>query len=192
MWPWEHLAVGYVLFALLARVFDWTLDDVAVLALAVGTQFPDLVDKPLAWGFAALPSGTSLAHSVFVAVPVALAVWLTLARLSHGVVGVGFAVGYLAHLPADILYGPLTRGGPVSVDPLLWPLVEQTVSNGGGLLATVAYYLAAYQAFLTTPRVVGYLVFELLLLGVALWLWVADGTPGLGLVRRRPGPEREH
>ncbi|WP_396613387.1 metal-dependent hydrolase (plasmid) [Haloferax sp. S1W] len=193
MWPWEHLAVGYILFSLLVRVFDWTLDDVSAVALAFGTQFPDLIDKPLAWTFAVLPSGTSLAHSVFIAVPVSLAVMIVLSRWSRLTVGVGFAVGYLAHPPSDILYGQLTEGGPLSFDSILWPFVEQSGSvSGGGLFGRVAIYIGEYQEFIaisgsTSPQVVGYLVFEAVLLATAIALWLTDGRPGVELARRAVG-----
>ena len=38
-----------------------------MLALAIGTQLPDLIDKPLTYQFAVLPSGRSLGHSLFFA-----------------------------------------------------------------------------------------------------------------------------
>jgi hypothetical protein len=183
MWPWEHLAVGYVLFTLLARAFGRPVDGASALAVAFGTQFPDLVDKPLAWSFAVLPSGTTLAHSLLVAVPVAALVVAVGRRRGRATVGAAFAVGYLSHLPADLLYGLLTEGGPVSVGALLWPLVEQTPSGSEGLFATVLYYVSEYRAFLATPRAVGYLLFEGALLGLAFALWIADGTPGVGVVR---------
>lgn len=184
MWPWEHLAVGYVAFALLARAFGRPVGGVSALAVALGTQFPDLVDKPLAWTFSVLPSGTTLAHSVFVAVPLAATVAYVARRFGRGTLGAAFAVGYLSHLPADVLYGPLTDGGPVSVDSLLWPVVAQTPSNGEGLFTTVLYYVGEYRSFLATPRAPYYLLFEVTLVGLAVALWVADGAPGVGLLRR--------
>jgi hypothetical protein len=184
VWPWEHLAVGYVAFTLLARAFDRPVDGASALAVALGTQFPDLVDKPLAWSFSVLPSGTTLAHSIFVAVPAAAAVVYVTRRRGYGTRGAAFAVGYLSHLPADVLYGPLTDGGPVTVDALLWPVVTRTPSNGEGLLTTVLYYVGEYRSFLATPRALYYLLFEATLVGLAVALWVADGAPGVGLLRR--------
>lgn len=72
MWPWEHLAFGYVLFSLLVRIGRRRPDDASVYLLVLFTQFPDLVDKPLAWTFGILLSGLSVGHSVFVALSVSV------------------------------------------------------------------------------------------------------------------------
>lgn len=72
MWPWEHLAVGYIGYSLSVRLAGRGVPRPRpVVALAVGTQFPDLVDKPLSWTLGVLPSGHSLAHSLFAALPLA-------------------------------------------------------------------------------------------------------------------------
>ncbi|MFC7165331.1 metal-dependent hydrolase [Halospeciosus flavus] len=114
MWPWEHLAVGYVAVSILFRWHGRRVGALDAVAVGVGAAFPDLVDKPLAWAFDVLPSGTSVAHSVFVAVPLAVAVWFVAARRDRRSVGAAFAVSYLLHLPSDALYGPLTDGGSLS------------------------------------------------------------------------------
>ena len=65
MWPWGHLAVGYLVYSGLSRWrFGRLPGSVATLAVALGTQLPDLVDKPLAWTVNVLASGRSLAHSL--------------------------------------------------------------------------------------------------------------------------------
>ena len=48
MWPWEHLAIGYLAYSLLGRL-AWRRPPTVGTAITVafGTQFPDLVDKPL-------------------------------------------------------------------------------------------------------------------------------------------------
>ena len=178
MWPWEHLAVGYLLCSICFRLAGRRVDAPAALALAVGTQFPDLVDKPLAWSFGVLQSGVSLAHSVLVAPLVALAVAGLARRTGHAPVGVAFAVGYLSHLPADLLY-PLLVGGPVVPEAYLWPVVVVPSSASGSLLATVLAFAERSAAVAVGPRGALYLGVELLLLGAAVALWVADGRPGL-------------
>jgi hypothetical protein len=61
MWPWEHLAVGYLLYSVSCVLWGRYPTRIGVAALAFGTQFPDLVDKPLGWWLGVLPSGQSFA-----------------------------------------------------------------------------------------------------------------------------------
>ena len=71
MWPWEHLAVGYIAFSVMQRVGGRQgVPALAVVALALGTQLPDLIDKLLGWGIGILPGGRSLGHSLLFALPV--------------------------------------------------------------------------------------------------------------------------
>jgi len=189
MWPWEHLAFGYVLYTVATRLLSGSPpSDGAALALAVGTQFPDLVDKPLAWVVGILPSGVSLAHSLLFAVPGAGVAALVARRLDRPAVGAAFAVGYLSHLAGDVLY-PVLLGGDPSVAYLLWPLVENP-GKTAPVLTIVGDLFGRFLEFLATPRGRLYLLGEATFLLVALGLWVWDGFPGPGLVRRRPGPSQ--
>lgn len=183
MWPWEHLAVGYLLCSAWFR-FRYgrrprRLDAVAV---AVGSQLPDLVDKPLAWGFGFLPSGVSLAHSVLVAVPVSLLVYVLSRRAGRPAVGMAFSIGYLAHLPSDAIY-PMLLGGSPKVFVFLWPLVPATSSSTGDILSNVVYYAGRYVDFLLSPAGAPLVVLEVMLIGTALAVWASDGAPGWGWLR---------
>jgi hypothetical protein len=178
VWPWEHLAVGYLVYSVAVRTATGNVPQTAaVLALAIGTQFPDLVDKPLGWGTTLLPSGLSLAHSLLVALPLT-ALALGVARAVGRVgLGVAFAVGYLLHLPGDVVY-PLLIGGELNPGFLLWPLVpaaETTVA----IVPFIGQLAGQFQEFLRTPRGRLYLALELGLLGGATLRWYADGVPGL-------------
>jgi len=186
VWPWEHFALGYVAVSLLLRGTKRPLTSETFVVLAVATQFPDLVDKPLAWAVNVLPSGTTLAHSIFVAVPLSVAIIAMSQWYRRGRLGVVFAVGYLLHLPADVLYGTVTTGRRPAIEAVLWPLVAKAPSGDApGLLTKVFYFVGQYEQFLTSSQAVGYLVFEATLLGVALLLWVLDGYPGISLLRTR-------
>lgn len=179
MWPWEHLAVGYACYSLWRRVRGTRPPgDAEAWAVVFGSLLPDLVDKPLAWTFGVLSSGVSVAHSVLVAVPVALGAWLASRRVGAAPVGAAFAVGYLLHLPADLAY-PLALGGRVVPEVLLWPFGPETAPARAGLLANVRFYLEVLFARLRTPRGAVYLAFEAALLAGALAGWWADGRPGL-------------
>ncbi|WP_135852532.1 metal-dependent hydrolase [Halorussus salinus] len=198
MWPWEHLAVGYLGYSLALRLAGrgaprpWP-----VVALAVGTQFPDLVDKPLSWTLGVLPSGHSLAHSLFAALPLAaLAVTVGVAldrwrdgttpdrrrdgdALDGGRTGAAFAFGYLSHLPGDAFY-PLLVGGPPNYDFLFWPVVAvPSAETGVGFAEMVRTLFARYVERLARGEVSPYLAVELGLLASVVALWVADGLPPL-------------
>jgi hypothetical protein len=178
MFPWGHLAVGYLLFSPLVRL--WRRrgpQGLAVFALAVGTQLPDLVDKPLSWVFHVTPTGYSVAHSVFVAVPVALVVVGALAARGRSEVGVGFAVGYLSHLAADVLFAMALRQ-PYTVERVLWPTVTLPgyASDVPATDRTVEYILE-WSEFLLAHD--GLLAIYLAPFVAAFLLWLVDGVPGV-------------
>lgn len=178
MWPWEHLAVGYLLYSALTRHRDGEPPTTAAaFAVAFGTQFPDLVDKPLAWGLSVFESGVSVAHSVFTATAVSVAVVALARRLDRPRIGTALAVGYLSHLPADAVYG-MAFDGTIKVRPFLWPFVDAVPSAGRGFLDNVAYYAVRFLFFLTTDRGMAFLSLEVLLLTFTAWIWVRDGCPG--------------
>lgn len=184
MWPWEHVAVGYLAYSIMTRA--WTRrpprDAAAVAAVGFGALFPDLVDKPLAWTFGVLPSGTSLGHSVVLALPLTAALALLTWHLGRPTVGVAFAIGYFLHLPSDALYGALVLGAPVTPGSFAWPLAPAAPIERPGFGSNFWHYFERYLAFLTGPDGVRYLVAELLLMGGALGLWLRDGAPGLGVL----------
>lgn len=131
MWPWEHLAVGYVLVSVLWRARGRIPDAPTAVATAVGTQFPDLVDKPLAWGFGLLERGMAVAHSVLVAVPLCLLAVALARRYGYGPIVGGFALGYLSHLPADAVYS-LFYGNGINVGAFLWPVARPPATPRAG------------------------------------------------------------
>ena len=188
MWPWEHLAVGYLVVALALRL-GWhrSPDALTAVAIAVGTQFPDLVDKPLAWQFDVLQSGTSVAHSVFVAVPFALLAVAVAWRFGRPAVGAAFAVGYLLHLPADAMYGALVYGNGFSFETLLWPVVTGPSADYGSFVENFRFYLSRFGGVLDSPRGLAIVAFEVTLLGGAFLVWVADGLPGVPRIGRPRG-----
>ncbi|WP_135820846.1 metal-dependent hydrolase [Halostella litorea] len=177
MWPWGHLAAGYLLWTALVRErrFRPPTGAEAVL-LAVGTQFPDLVDKPLAWSLGVLPNGRSLAHSMFVAAAV-VAVAVALARRrDRPVLGVAFGVGYGVHLATDAL-PTLAAGRYADLAFLAWPLLPAVEYD------TDPSFAAHFLGIEPTPL----FLFEIGLSAVALAVWVRDGTPGVDALRATLG-----
>ena len=187
MWPWEHLAFGYVLWAVSVHLVGGrAVRPAEAVAVAFGTQFPDLVDKPLAWTFDVLPSGVSLAHSLTLAVPATAVAFLLGRRTGRTGAAAAFAVAYGSHLFGDALY-PIVRGRPFSARFVLWPFVPASPSEMDGLLRNVVHYLDATAATLVTGRGLWYLAAEVVLLTTALVLWASDGAPGVPDRLRRSG-----
>lgn len=183
MWPWEHLAVGYLVHSLLIRARTGSPPaGMEVLALAVGTQFPDLIDKPLAWELGVLPSGTTLMHSLFTALPVSALALILTARRGTPRLGIAFAVGYLLHLPADVVY-PVLYGNGLWIEFLVWPLVPVQQGYIPGFLYELRHLVGRTVRYLSSPAGRLYLALEVGLLASAVSLWYADGLPGVGIIR---------
>ncbi|MFC4986653.1 metal-dependent hydrolase [Saliphagus infecundisoli] len=173
MWPLGHAAVGYLLYSLSARArFGGRLATLPTVALLVGTQAPDLVDKPLAWYAGVLPTGRSLGHSLLVVVPICLAVYWLARRRGRAELGVAFGIGAVSHPLVDSV--PALWSG-TEVNYLLYPVVPVTEYEEGA--PTLADLLAGS---LGEP----WFLLEFALAGAALLAWHRDGRPGLGTVER--------
>ncbi|MFP8953800.1 metal-dependent hydrolase [Natrialbaceae archaeon A-arb3/5] len=174
MWPWGHLAVAYLLYtAYTHRRFERPPLALPAIALAVGSQFPDLIDKPLAWTFGVLPGGRTLGHSLLFAAVLVPIVYTVAARFESRDVGLAFIIGHLSHLLADVPPSALT-GDLSGTEFLLWPLVEQPPEDSvGGILDAIVHYYAMGP----------YELFQFGLFVVAALVWYRDGMPGFGYVR---------
>ncbi len=173
MWPWGHLAVAYLLYtAVVHRRFGRPPRALPAIALAVGSQTPDLIDKPLAWNAGLLPGGRTLSHSVFAFAALVVVVPAVATRLRRRPLGVAFLAGYGSHLLSDV--PPAVLGGDVSgATYLLWPVLEVPPEEpvAGILDAVLNYYeLGAFEWV------------QFGLFAVAALVWYRDGTPGWGLV----------
>jgi membrane-bound metal-dependent hydrolase YbcI (DUF457 family) len=170
MFPWGHAAVGYLFYALLVRSRSKGIPlGGPVLALAIGTQFPDIIDKPFGWyfEFGLIPTGRSLFHSLFIATGILLIAALLARRYGRSELGVAFAVGYLSHLASDGLYSALA-GEWSGLAYLVWPIIEQPPETGYSILEML---ITGAQ----TPTG----VFEFGLFVVAASVWTYDRMPGL-------------
>jgi hypothetical protein len=179
MLPWEHAAIAYLLYSGYAR---WRLGELPagwpVLVVLFASQLPDLIDKPLAWEFGILPSGRSLAHSVFFGIPLSAVVVGIASRRGEPTVGSAFAIGYLSHLATDAL--PMYPGASLDLGDVLWPLVGDESSSSSheqDFLERTVYLLTrnSPSALELSPELVLGLVFP----GIALLVWNLDGRPGV-------------
>ncbi|WP_306059259.1 metal-dependent hydrolase [Natronococcus wangiae] len=175
MWPLGHAAVGYLCYTLAARTrFGRPPGEIAVLVLLLGTQFPDLVDKPLGWYLGVLPTGRTLAHSLLLLVPLSIGAVL-LARRYGRPYGPAFALGALSHVLVDVL--PALWG---AADPniLLWPVLPIELYESGAP-SVIELFLESFG----DP----YVLLEFVLAALALVYWRRDGYPGLEPIRAAIG-----
>lgn len=181
MWPWGHLAVGYVAFSVFVRLgLGRRPSGRAALGLAVATQLPDLIDKPLIWQFGLLSNG--VAHSLLVGVPIALALGIALWTRGRPELGGALAIGYGSHVAGDLLFGALFSRPPI-LPSFLWPLYRTPAQASPGFGTKVWELLLNSQALLGSTTGRTYFVLEAVLLVATLALWLSDGAPGLGPVR---------
>jgi hypothetical protein len=184
MWPWEHVAFGYLLVSLYSHaVRRESPDGRLALAAGLGALFPDLVDKPLSWTFGVFPSGYAVAHSVYVFPTFAVALWLVFRHRGAASLAVAFVVGHLSHLVGDVVY-PFLLGDELAVSAVLWPVVTRPASpTEAGLLARTLYYLREWIVRLWALELGPLLAFELALVGVVVAVWLYDGAPVLAEFR---------
>ena len=140
--PVSHGALAYLLYVGYAFISGQRLPlGWALVPLAIGSQLPDLIDKPLAyWGV--LVYGRSLAHSVFTMTVICASVWWltrspradrdnqathTRTRVRRIVTAIrqplpaALTIGYLAHLIGDS-WALIARGDWLSARFLLYPV----------------------------------------------------------------------
>jgi hypothetical protein len=193
MWPWGHAAFGYVLLSLGSRaVGRGPPGGLATVVLLLATQLPDAVDKTLAWGLGLFPAGYSVAHSVFVAVPLGAAGLALAVRRRRPEVGVALVVGWWSHLAGDVAVA-VASGYRTDVERVLWPVVTLPgYAVERGLIERTGHYFAVFVRELSAGQQFTLLAvyFGPFLLAVCLWL--VDGAPGvagpLRRLRRRVGP----
>lgn len=180
MWPWGHLAVAYLAYVAIVRLRGGEQRVWALVAVAVGSQLPDLVDKPLAWTFAVLPSGRSLMHSLVTAVVVVTVTYWVIQYVQREGIAVGLGIGMVSHNVVDL--------GPSVVVGLLqgqWGQLRWTTYLLWPLLAAPPYphdssFLQHFAAFTLDP----YVGFQFGLFAVAVVVWLQSDTPPLGTIQR--------
>lgn len=179
MWPWEHLAFGYVVYSVAVHVLVRRRPTaVESIAVAAGTLLPDLVDKPLAWWFHVLPAGRTLTHSLFLAVPIMILGFLLAWDRGRPAAGGAFVVAYLSHLFGDVIY-PALLGGDVYFGFLWWPVVPAAEDTGPEGFAHVMELFGKLMTHVSSANGGAYVALEVALMSTFLLLWLVDGAPGV-------------
>ncbi|WP_223174222.1 metal-dependent hydrolase [Halorubrum aquaticum] len=138
-----------------------------VFTLGFGTQFPDLIDKPLTWTIPLLPYGRTLSHSLITFTEIVL-VLRTLTQYPDQRTLVGaFAIGYFSHLVADSIH-PMLSQEYSGLGYWLWPLTP--VPEGES---------RSFIEFFLTLEATPMIVFGGVLTAVGIVVWVSDGMPGI-------------
>lgn len=175
MLPWGHAAVGYLCYSFLIRVRDRRPPaGPAVIALAVGTQLPDLIDKPLAWSLGVLPSGRSLGHSLLFAAALGVVVWLVARRYDRQREGNALLLGHLSHVIVDATPA-LISGNWEEAGVLLWPITPAYQYPDEMDRSIIGFFLELDVTALPLPGVI--------LSVLAIGVWVFDGRPGVDTLR---------
>ena len=158
MFPLGHAAFAYLSYVGFAAATRRPLPvRWALVPLAVGSQLPDLLDKPLSF-YGVLASGRSLGHSVLVAGAFVAGVWVLARRVDGGRgwrrpfehAPAAFAVGYLSHLLGDSL-GALAAGRYGDLTFLLWPVLPPPAYSADAV-SPVVRLLALYRTPLAHPE----------------------------------------
>lgn len=180
MWPWGHVAVAYLLYVAVIRFRGHKQQLWPLVAVTVGSQLPDLVDKPLAWTFAVLPSGRSLMHSLFtVAAVVAVIYWVSQYVQREGVAA-GLSVGIVSHslidIGPDVMIGLLQgQWGQLQwTTYLVWPLL------GAPPYPNDSSFIEHLSAFTVDP----YVLFQFGLFALAVTVLLKSKPPIFGTVLR--------
>lgn len=122
MLPLAHAALGLLAYAGVQLPRDWRgFTASGVVAALLGSQFPDLVDKPLAYADV-VPSGRSVAHSLLLVGLLGVALYLAVPDEWRADAR-GFWVAALVHPLADARHA--LRDGLADVPGyLLWPVTR--------------------------------------------------------------------
>lgn len=168
MGPVGHAAVAYLVWTGVTHVWGDRAPSVPEFwVVVVGSQFPDLVDKPLAWTVPILPSGRSLGHSL-VTIAVLLAVLHRIVPDDRRNLLAALGVTLVGHSLGDAVI-PITEGRYAYVRFLLWPLVSQPPYDTDRSILQ--------QLLSGVPTEV--LGLQTLLAALVLTVWLVDGRPGL-------------
>lgn len=196
MLPWGHLAVGYLAYTALIRLRSRRAPaGPPTLALAFGTQLPDLVDKPLNWWFGVF-DGRGIGHSLVAVAAFCLLAFLVARRYDRSALAGALSLGLVTHLFADA-WRALLSGRFARAAFLVWPFRPVPTYPLDSPTDHLDLWLAQLRLLPSSPAefLTGGFGLQLALFLVTVAVWAMDGRPGPGalwrlLTRRRPGATR--
>ncbi|GAB6860733.1 metal-dependent hydrolase [Haloplanus litoreus] len=192
MMPWGHLAIGYLVYTVVTRVRGHRAPDGApTLVLAVATQLPDLVDKPLNWWFDVF-DGRGIGHSLLTVTAVCVLVAFVAHRYDRRELAGAFSLGLYSHLLADT-WRSLLAGEFGQAAFLLWPLFPTPTYPKDSLFDHVDAWLAHLQTLQSSPATLltGGFGIQLVLVVVLFGIWALDGFPGVKTLWRLVSRRRQ-
>jgi membrane-bound metal-dependent hydrolase YbcI (DUF457 family) len=159
-----------------------TPEPVPVVALAVGTQLPDLIDKPAAYWFGLFAEGRAIGHSLLFVVLLCVVVGSLAARYDRTPVAIAFGVGLFSHPFADAI--PIVKSGRFDeLSYLLWPVLRSPDYSTQSFAPHVTHWTSQATAFSPSVLLIqwwsNFFVFQSWLTLFAVGLWIVDGAPGL-------------
>lgn len=174
--------MGYLVYSLFSHIYyRESPDGLEAFVVVFASVLPDLIDKPLAWEYGVFETGYALGHSIFFAVPLSIVVGLLAKRVERPRSGIAFGLGYLLHLPTDVIDG-YYRDGVFEVSILLWP-IERGASPGHqhdpGFIDQFWNHFGQYLAELTAGDPSMYILAQFGMTLFVFLLWLYDGVPVL-------------
>ncbi len=188
MWPWTHAAVGYLCYSIATRLTGRRPTGGQTAIVLFGALVPDLIDKPLSWVFSVFPQGYAVGHAVVLAAPLGIAVLAAGNHYGYRSLAIAFVVGNWSHLLGDLLFGWL-RSSPYALDRVLWPLVSLPPYDRP-VFVRLEEYVSVFTGFQTTGEALIVIVGAVIVYAT-LGLWVLDGRPGIGPLKRIVEPSYE-
>ncbi|WP_434530811.1 metal-dependent hydrolase [Haloarcula sp. NS06] len=196
MLPHAHLAFAYIAFSSYAHsAFRRAPGQREALAILVGSQFSDIIDKPLIFLGEPFVSGRTVAHSVLVVFPAIFILTLICRQyIQDGKIAFAFGLSWILQPFVDasifIIHGTVARDF-IEISFLVWPFTIPA-DNIVQMLSNINYVETAIQQ---KPVWMAQRVpkkqnlrnwirtFEILITIIFAIFWYHDGAPGIDLLK---------
>jgi len=124
MFPLQHFLFAFLPACAYVLTRDRERPSAQLVGIvAFGSQFPDLIDKPLFHEVVVLPSGRVGTHSLPIAIPIALAVMWYALETDRPRAGAAFVFAYATRIVGDVYRVLLLPGRGIPSD-LFWPFLD--------------------------------------------------------------------